>query len=145
MYKRQHNKPYEGRGYERSRQREKRVLQDRGNLKDSIEVSKIDLQKLSFTINTGTQVDDYAEIHNEGGEITVTSDMQKFFWAKFYEIAGDDRRSQNINPDAEFWRNMALKKVGDKIVIPKRAFLGVSKFLEAKIQKIAQKTFEKLL
>ena len=27
----------------------------------------------------------YAAIHNEGGKITVTGKMKKFFWAKFKE------------------------------------------------------------
>lgn len=43
----------------------------------------------------------YAAIHNQGGLITVTRKMQRFFW-----------------------RNMALKKVGSKIKIPKRQFIG---------------------
>ena len=30
----------------------------------------------------------YAAIHNEGGEITVTNKMKRFFWAKYYELGG---------------------------------------------------------
>jgi len=33
----------------------------------------------------------YSAIHNDGGTITVTRQMQKFFWAKYYETAGIQR------------------------------------------------------
>ena len=34
------------------------------------------------------------------------------------------QKADNLNAEAQFWRNMALKKVGDKIKIPQRQFLG---------------------
>lgn len=30
----------------------------------------------------------YAEIHNKGGEITVTAKMKRFFWAMYYKALG---------------------------------------------------------
>ena len=78
----------------------------------------------------------YAQIHNEGGEITVTKRMKSYFWAMYYkrgsvgEMYGKAKGKKNrlkaeaFNQEAEFWRAMALKKVGDKIKIPKRQFMG---------------------
>ena len=78
----------------------------------------------------------YAQIHNEGGEITVTKRMKGYFWSMYYKrgLVGDmygkakgkknRQKADNLNAEAQFWRNMALKKVGDKIKIPQRQFLG---------------------
>lgn len=77
----------------------------------------------------------YAAIHNEGGTITVTAKMKRFFWAKFYELSGKIRyrkdgktskSSQKYSRQAEFYRNLALMKIGSKIEIPQRQFLGDS-------------------
>ena len=78
----------------------------------------------------------YAQIHNEGGEITVTKRMKGYFWSMYYKrgLVGEmygkakgkknRQKADNLNTEAQFWRNMALKKVGDKIKIPQRQFLG---------------------
>ena len=69
----------------------------------------------------------YAAIHNYGGNITVTAKMKKFFWYK-YNATHDDA-----------WKWMALMKVGSRIAIPQRQFLGdhpvVRKRAEAVIQR----------
>jgi len=54
----------------------------------------------------------YAAIHNEGGKITVTAKMKKFFWAKF-------KQTGEVG-----WKYMALMKVGAVITIPQRQFIG---------------------
>ena len=56
--------------------------------------------------------EDYAEIHNEGGKITITRSQQKYFWAMWYKTKKD------------YWKYLALKKVGSYIEIPKRQFIG---------------------
>lgn len=78
----------------------------------------------------------YAAIHNDGGEITVTGRMKKYFWAQYYKkglVGGmyqeakgkrNQQKAEALNSEAEFWRNMALKQVGSKIKIPQRKFLG---------------------
>lgn len=79
----------------------------------------------------------YADIHNEGGVIKITSRMRKFFWAKYYEATnGLQRTSKNairnnkhnkqLNTLAEFWRAMALKPIGSEIKMPERRFLGIN-------------------
>lgn len=78
----------------------------------------------------------YAPIHNEGGEITVTTKMKSFFWSQYYKsglVGGmyeqakgkrNKQKAEAFNKEAEFWRAMALKKVGSTIKIPQRQFLG---------------------
>lgn len=59
-----------------------------------------------------TSAEPYTSIHNEGGQITVTAKMKRFFWAKYKET-GD-----------ESWKFMALMKVGKVLTIPQRQFIG---------------------
>jgi len=61
-----------------------------------------------------TSSEAYAAIHNEGGNITVTEKMKKYFWAKFKETG------------QPHFKRMALMKVGSKINIPQRKFIGDS-------------------
>ena len=69
----------------------------------------------------------YASVHNDGDEISVTQRMRKFFWAKHYE-AQEVRGKGSV--EADFWRNMALKKPGGRIKIPRRHFLGPDKSVD---------------
>lgn len=71
----------------------------------------------------------YASIHNNGGEITVTAKMKKFFWAMYYKSAGaisgkNSTRDVRLSDEAEKWKNMALMKVGQKMKIEQRKFIG---------------------
>ena len=54
----------------------------------------------------------HASLHNEGGKITVTAKMKRYFWAQF------------IKTKNEAWRRMALMKVGKVITMPERRFIG---------------------
>lgn len=64
----------------------------------------------------------YANIQNFGGKVSVTQKMRKFFWYKYRMATGGNNK--NLNPEALFWKAMALKKVGSVIVIEKRQFIG---------------------
>ena len=78
----------------------------------------------------------YARIQNEGGLITVTEKMKKFFWAMFYKSVGaaavnaktgkmrNTARNRSLATEAGYWRGLALKKVGSKIKIEARPFVG---------------------
>lgn len=83
----------------------------------------------------------YASIHNNGGEIRVTARMKKFFWAKYYETAGNFKRKKDgslssskrqirLSTEAEFYKALALMKIGSVIKIPKRRFIGISPEVE---------------
>ena len=54
----------------------------------------------------------YTSLHNEGGNITVTAKMKRFFWYKYKETKD------------EAWKRMALMKVGKVINMPQRQFIG---------------------
>lgn len=82
---------------------------------------------------TWTSSEPYADIHNRGGTITVTAKMRRFFWAKYYELGGKIRYNKKggmskasirVSKEAEYYRALALKKVGSKITIPQRQFIG---------------------
>jgi len=66
----------------------------------------------------------YASIHNTGGEITVTTNMKKFFWAMFYKNGGKSLKEDELSTEAKQWKYLALMKVGSKIIIKKRQFIG---------------------
>ena len=54
----------------------------------------------------------YTTLHNEGGKITVTAKMKRFFWYKYKQTKD------------EAWKRMALMKTGKVITIPQRQFIG---------------------
>lgn len=72
----------------------------------------------------------YASIHNEGGKITVTAKMKRFFWYK-YKITKD-----------EMWKRMALMKVGKVITIQQRQFIGDGKRTQAIIKSVLDKNLK---
>src|SRR5690606_4302347 len=80
------------------------LLMRSGNLRNSIN-SRIEGDKIIFSSSLP-----YASIHNNGGEITVTAKMKKFFWAKHIvaKDAGDMEAAEN-------YKAFALMKVGKKI------------------------------
>ncbi len=117
------------------------LLVDTGRLRQSISC-KMDADSITFSSTLP-----YAAIHNEGGEITVTAKMKRFFWAKYYEASGSfgrrkdgslrkDKRTVRLGTEAEFWRLMALMKVGSKVKIPRRRFLGASPEVEEAAKEI---------
>jgi phage gpG-like protein len=82
----------------------------------------------------------YSSIHNDGGTVTVTKQMKKFWWAHYYRLAGKVKKTakgkvsmsaanRKISAKAEFCKRMALMKVGSKIKIPQRQFIGESQTL----------------
>lgn len=101
----------------------------------------------------------YAGIHNEGGELKVTPRMKKFFWAMYYQTSGaitkkksgevsNSKKNQALTADAAKWKALALMKVGDKIKIPERRFIGwhdaVNKCVRDVIDANAQELIEEL-
>jgi phage gpG-like protein len=98
----------------------------------------------------------YAEIHNEGGEIKVTPKMKKYFWHRYYDCTGSfgrrkdgslrrDKRNSRLTTEAEFWKALALMRVGSAIKIPKRQFLGVAPEVEATVREIIEDNISEYL
>ena len=123
------------------------ILVDTGTLRRSIK-STTDGSSISFSSTLP-----YAEIHNEGGTIAVTAKMKRFFWRKYYECSGafgrrkdgskrKDKRTIQLSTEAEFWKFMALMKVGKKIVIPRRRFLGTSPEVERLVKEIIEENLD---
>lgn len=96
------------------------ILYASGDLRKSIR-SRSDESSITFYSDLA-----YAGIHNEGGEIKVTARMKRFFWHKYYETKD------------EFWKAMALMKVGKTIKIPRRQFLGMAPEVETEVRKIIE-------
>lgn len=133
------------------------ILTGTGALRKSI-LSKVEGNRIIFETTLP-----YASIHNEGGTITVTVGMKKHFWKMYLQIVGskkpkngnqsfseafqrtkkgklrNNKKNRTLNAAAEFYKAMALKPIGSKIVIPKRQFIGNHPELEAAIQEIANK------
>ncbi len=112
------------------------LLVDSGALRGSIR-SEIKGSSLFFSSDLP-----YAGIHNEGGEIVVTERMKRFFWAKYREANGGAWTRRKVNgtgsAEVEFWKLMALKKVGSTIRIPMRRFLGVNAEVEQIVKDIVE-------
>ena len=69
----------------------------------------------------------YAQLHNNGDEIEVTAKMKRYFWAMYYKATNaskGNKKNKNLPAEAEYYKALALKKVGDKLSIPKRQFIG---------------------
>ena len=98
----------------------------------------------------------YAAIHNEGGEIKVTAKMKRYFWHKYYAATGSfgrrkdgslrqDKKNRQLTSEADFWKAMALMKVGSKIRIPQRKFLGTSPEVETAVRQIIEENLNEYI
>lgn len=125
------------------------ILTDTGQLRGSIGF-RTTTDSVTFFSNLP-----YAAIHNEGGEIKVTDKMKRFFWHKYMNAAGaltfarrkdgslrQDKGTLQISTEAEFWKHMALMKVGKTIKIPRRRFLGYSPEVERTVMEIIEDNLE---
>lgn len=106
------------------------IMARTNNLRNSI---KYDIVAEQITWSSSLP---YASIHNEGGEITVTEKMKRFFWAMYYKASGGilysvktkqaakTKRNERLSIEAQQWKALALMKVGQKIKIEKSQFIG---------------------
>jgi hypothetical protein len=66
---------------------------------------------------------------NEGGTVVVTAKMKRFFWAMYYQNVtkakkGSKKQAQKLSDEAMKWKRMAMMKLGTKMKIEQRQFLG---------------------
>lgn len=119
------------------------ILVDTGDLRRSI---RSEIREDSIVFKSDLP---YAAIHNEGGEISVTAKMKRYFWHKYYAATGtfgrrkdgslrQDKKNRQLTSEADFWKAMALMKVGATIKIPQRKFLGSSPEVEAAVREIIE-------
>lgn len=114
-----------------------------GNLRRSIRAT-INGTEIQFT-----SAFPYASIHNEGGTITVTAKMKKYFWAMYYKSSGaigkgSKKRNERLSAEAQQWKNLALMKVGQKIKIEQRQFIGWHPSMKPRIEKIVNDNFKEI-
>lgn len=97
----------------------------------------------------------YAEIHNQGGDIQVTAKMKRYFWAMYYKSTGaikttksgrvrTSQRNVRLSQEAQKWRALALMKVGQKMKIEQRQFIGQHPKVDAIIKAIIQHNLKEL-
>lgn len=108
----------------------------------------------------------YAPVHNWGGTVTptVTPQMRRFAWAKYYEASGKAQKAakgkgkgkkkgsagkgkeQVESQEASRWKGLALtKKKKLRIRMPKRQFIGESRELSDKIAEKTEKEIRNIL
>ncbi len=120
-----------------------------GDLRRSIQ-SNIVGNKITFTSSLP-----YASIHNEGGSITVTPKMKRYFWAKYYEASGSittkkngqassSKRNVALSEEAAYWKLLALMKIGSKITIPQRQYLGHHPQIDVIVHDIVDENVQQL-
>lgn len=91
----------------------------------------------------------YASINNEGGEIEVTAKMKSFFWAMYYKASGaagkgKGERNIRLSAEAKQWKALALQKVGAKMKIEQRQFIGDHPIVRQRIEDIIGINFKEL-
>ena len=126
------------------------VLVGTGALRRSIS-ARVDEDSITFETTLT-----YAAIHNEGGEIKVTERMKRYFWAMYYKANGGlgrrkdgtlrkDRKNARLSTEAEFWKHLALMRIGASIKIPRRRFIGVHPQLEAAVVSSLKRDWQSIL
>lgn len=96
---------------------------------------------------------DYAQIHNEGGSIKVTAKMKRYFWYRYAASKGarltkkrgglrKTKGNEALTREAMFWRNMALKREGSLIRMPRRHFFGPDANMSKEIRKIIERELQ---
>lgn len=98
----------------------------------------------------------YALIQNEGGVIVITAKMKKYFWAMYYSLTGgvvhniktraaaNTAKNKRLTGEAAYWKAMALKKVGSKLVIRQRQFIGNHPQVDLAVHRVCDANFKEL-
>lgn len=101
----------------------------------------------------------HANMLNQGGEIIVTERMKRFFWAMFFKSDGaitlkrdkdekvvirDTIRNKRLTSEAEMWKALALQKVGAKMKIKQRQFIGDHPQLRQSVERVIDRNMREL-
>jgi phage gpG-like protein len=132
----------------------RRSLRKSGRLFRSIRVLRKGKND-QIVIGPGAESRRYAELMNNGGKITVTPKMRKFFWAMYFKEAGsnekkygdsvrdsDIRKFVKESANADFWKNLALAKT---ITVPPRPFIYQSRTLQIQLTNLLTDRLNKAL
>ena len=99
---------------------------------------------------------EYGAIHNEGGTITVTARMKRYFWYRHMQAKGQrlstkrgklrkTKSNEALTREAIFWQRMALKPVGSVIRMPRRRWFGPDPDMEKQLRMIIDKELNKFI
>jgi phage gpG-like protein len=113
----------------------KKTLYGIGSLMQSIQKKEESDKRIVIISDTP-----YSAIHNDGGTVIVTARMKRYWWAQYYKLSGKVKKTKKgqasnaagnrkLTAKAEYCKRMALMKVGSRIKIPKRQFIGESRAL----------------
>ena len=53
-----------------------------------------------------------------------------------------DKKNARLSTEAEFWKHLALMKVGSKVKIPRRRFIGAHPELERAVTSVIERRLE---
>lgn len=145
------NKSFFGKAWENTSIPNKResLMMRTGKLRGSIK-SRESKNELTWTSSLP-----YASLQNEGGEIIVTEKMKRFFWAMFYKSngavsktkKGDTRnndRNKKLTAEATIWKALALQKVGAKMKVKQRQFIGDHPRVRQRIEHVVDLNIKEL-
>lgn len=107
--------PWKQRGASPKNRQGRALLTKTGRLKRSL--------TFSTAGNKVTVVSDtpYSKLQNDGGVLTITPKMRRFFWGQYLRSGGKIVEGNPKGGDM-FWYRMALHR-GNKITIPSRPFV----------------------
>jgi phage gpG-like protein len=97
----------------------------------------------------------YAIIHNEGGAITVTKKMKGYFWYRYRMATGgmstrkdgaarNNKSNRILAEQAQLFKALALMKVGSKIKIPERRYIGHHKQVDMCVERVVDSAVTEL-
>lgn len=145
-------RPFRGREFTLTKDANKNPLYRSGKVLNSIHLIAIRGNKVYVGIDQ-SNVAEYAELMQNGGNIVVTKKMKSFFWAKYYESTGGQiysvktkepsktKKNRALSHDAEIFRAMALKKVGSVIKVEARTFMKITPDVQKGISREMQNLF----
>jgi phage gpG-like protein len=121
-----------------------------GNLFRDIKKPKVSGNQITWSSSLP-----YASLQNEGGEVIVTEKMKRFFWAMFYKANGavsktqkgdarNNDRNKRLTAEAAAWKALALQKVGAKMKIKQRQFIGDHPQVRQRIEHVIDKNMKEL-
>lgn len=101
----------------------------------------------------------YANLQNEGGEVIVTEKMKRFFWAMYYKSDNartfkrdksgtvkdrENVRNKKLVAEAAIWKALALQKVGSKMKIKQRQFIGEHPQVRQRVEHVVDLNMKEL-
>lgn len=116
------------------------VVRGGGGLRGSLR-ARVDAESITFSSNKP-----HASLHNEGGTITVTPAMKRFFWAMHYKYISRikyrkdgklSKTSLGLGEQAQFYKNLALMRTGSTINMPERRFIGPHPQVDAIVRQVS--------